>query len=69
MAHVTGPSGKKVTKKKKTYDEWEIEDAARTLVRAKEIEDDEHLMEYVKPVLEKQQDAVMAAVFDVKKGT
>lgn len=65
MAHGTSP-GKKAAGKKKKYEDWEIEDAARTLVRAKEIKDDEHLMEYVQPVLEKQQEAVMAAVFEVK---
>lgn len=65
MAHTSKPA---MNKKKKKYEDWEIEGFARTLVEAREIEADEHLMAYVQPVLEKQQEAVMATVFEVKKG-
>lgn len=60
MAHKQGAT------KKKKYDDWEIEEAVRTMVRAKEIKNDTHLMDYVQPLLEKQQDAVIEAVFETK---
>lgn len=63
MAH----GGKKAAGKKKKYDEWEIEEAARTIWRARELKDDKHLMAYVQPVLEAQHEAIMAEVFELKK--
>ena len=39
---------------KKGPDEWEIKDAAQTLLRAEEIKADKDLMDKVKPVLSKK---------------
>ncbi len=48
-------------KKINGFDEFEIDDAARTLLRAEEIKQDPKLMEAVKPKLEKQAKAVVSA--------
>lgn len=44
--------------KKPKYDEWEIKDAVRTLIRAEEIKQDKELMSFVAPELEKQSKAI-----------
>ncbi len=43
---------------KPKYDEWEIKDAVRTLVRAEEIKADTELMALVTPELNKQMKAI-----------
>ena len=43
---------------KPKYDEWEIKDAVRTLVRAEEIKADTELMALVTPELNKQVKAI-----------
>ena len=47
--------------KKPKYDEWEIKDAVRTLIRAEEIKQDKELMSFVAPELEKQSKAIKSA--------
>lgn len=47
--------------KKPKYDEWEIKDAVRTLIRAEEIKQDKELMAFVAPELEKQSKAIKSA--------
>lgn len=47
--------------KKPKYDEWEIKDAVRTLIRAEEIKQDKELMSFVAPELEKQGKAIKSA--------
>lgn len=44
----------KEEKGEKEYDKWELEDAARTLVRAEEIKGDKKLMDALAPYLDKQ---------------
>jgi hypothetical protein len=44
----------------KTPDKWEIEDAARTLLRAEEIRADKKLMALVEKELAKKQKAISA---------
>ena len=48
-------------KKKKKYDDWEIESAASTLVEAEKIKRDKPMMKYVKVELKKRQVAMQAA--------
>lgn len=48
-------------KEKPKYDEWEIKDAVRTLVRAEEIKQDKELMAFVAPKLKEQQVAIVNA--------
>jgi hypothetical protein len=48
---VVGEGG---AEKEKGYDKWELEDAARTLVRAEEIKGDKKLMDALGPYLDKQ---------------
>lgn len=47
--------------KKPKYDEWEIKDAVRTLIRVEEIKQDKELMSFVAPELEKQSKAIKSA--------
>lgn len=47
--------------KKPKYDEWDIKDAVRTLIRAEEIKQDKELMSFVAPELEKQSKAIKSA--------
>lgn len=47
--------------KKPKYDEWEVKDAVRTLIRAEEIKQDKELMSFVAPELEKQSKAIKSA--------
>ena len=47
--------------KKPKYDEWEIKDAVRTLIRAEEIKQNKELMSFVAPELEKQSKAIKSA--------
>lgn len=46
---------------KPKYDEWDIKDAVRTLIRAEEIKNDAELMSLVSPELEKQAKAIKSA--------
>jgi len=46
--------GDKEETKERGYDKWELEDAARTLVRAEEIKSDKKLMDALGPYLDKQ---------------
>ena len=50
-----------VKAQKRSMDEWEIKDAARTLVRAEEIRGDKPLMKLVDKELVKQQEAILKA--------
>jgi len=45
-------------KKKKGYDDWEIDDALRTLTRAEEINNDPELMKLVDKKIKEQQEAL-----------
>ena len=47
--------------KKPKYDEWDIKDAVRTLIRAEEIKQDKELMAFVAPELEKQSKVIKSA--------
>lgn len=47
--------------KKPKYDEWEIKEAVRTLIKAEEIKQDKELMVFVAPELEKQSKAIKSA--------
>ncbi len=53
-------------KKKNGYDEWEIDDAVRTLVRAEEIKQDPKLMKACSSALTKKLKAVKS-IADLKK--
>lgn len=46
---------------KPKYDEWDIKDAVRTLIRAEEIKADTELMALVTPELDKQAKATKSA--------
>ena len=60
------PISSKKVEKKKGYDEWELDDAVRTLIRAEEIKDDEPLMKAIKPHLDKKVKAVKS-IADLKR--
>ncbi len=47
--------------KSKKFDEWEIEEALRTITRAEEIKQDKALMGALKPHFKKRKDAVNSA--------
>jgi hypothetical protein len=47
--------------KKPKYDEWEIKEAVRTLIKAEEIKQNKELMVFVAPELEKQSKAIKSA--------
>lgn len=47
-----GPDAENAADKK--YDDWELEDHARTLTKAEEIKSDPHLMKALQPHLEKK---------------
>ena len=49
------------TVKEEKYKDWEIEDAARTIMRAEEIKQDEELMKLVAPKIKKQAQAAVNA--------
>ena len=53
-------------KQEKHKDEWEVKNAARTLMEAKEIKSDEKLMAAVKIELQKQKKAAIESLEDLK---
>jgi len=62
---------KKEEPKKKKYEDWEIEEAARTLLRAEEIKQDAELMKLAAPKLEKTVRAAASAaeiLYGIQKG-
>lgn len=50
--------GEEAEQKEKKYEEWELDDACRTLERAAEIQQDSKLMQALQPHLEKKMKAI-----------
>jgi len=53
-------------KKKKAFEDWEVESASATLIRAEEIKQDKELMKLVNEHVEKKQKAI-SSIADLKK--
>lgn len=56
------PVDAKEDKKYGKFDEWEINSAVDTLVRAQEIRNDAEKMKYVEPLLQEKFDSVQKAI-------